>query len=72
MPTIGVILLALGGYLLTGLVFALVFTTRLIGRFDPAATTSRWPFRLLIVPGVTALWPWMLARSLRPREVPHP
>jgi hypothetical protein len=62
------ILVLLGGlYLLIGLLFAAYFVTRGAGRLDPVAAQGTWGFRLLILPGATALWPVLLARLLRKR-----
>ena len=54
-------LLALHG--LAGLVFAARFLPRRIERVDPSARGSGWGFRLLILPGVIALWPILWART---------
>lgn len=53
---------ALGYYLMVGLLFGLVFVTVMIGRVDPAAAGSSWRFRLLVLPGVAALWPLLAMR----------
>ncbi len=45
-----------------GVAFALAFVTRGVTRVDPAAAGSGWSFRLLILPGVAALWPVMAAK----------
>jgi hypothetical protein len=50
------------GYLGAGLVFAPFFVAFGVGRIDPAARGSTWGFRLMIVPGVVALWPLLLRR----------
>lgn len=50
---------------LIGLLFAASFLTRRIERVDPAARGSSWGFRLLILPGVVALWPLLWARTRR-------
>ena len=54
---------ALEAYLAAGLLFAVAFVTRWVGRTDSRAHEGTWGFRLLIVPGVTLLWP-LLARRL--------
>ena len=53
--------LALHG--LAGLVFAARFLPRRIERVDPSARGAGWGFRLLILPGVVALWPLLWART---------
>ena len=63
-------LVRLGGlYALVGLLFALPFLSRGVGRVDPAAAESGWGFRLIILPGVVALWP-LLALRWRVGEPP--
>jgi hypothetical protein len=56
------IVLALGAYLAIGVVFALWYAVHGIARFDAAAVGTGWGFRLLIVPGAAALWPFLLMR----------
>jgi hypothetical protein len=56
---------SLGIYVLLGLLLALFFVTRGAGRIDPSVQQSTWGFRLMIVPGVVALWPVLLLRLLR-------
>jgi len=48
------------GYLVLGLAFALIFVIRGVAAIDPAARGMPRLVRLLIVPGVAALWPLML------------
>lgn len=36
-----------------------------LARLDSAAGHGPWGFRLLISPGLVALWPWLLTRGLR-------
>jgi hypothetical protein len=58
------LLLAAGIYLAAGMVFATAFLTRGIERIDPAAHGSSAAFRLLLAPGVAALWPILARRWL--------
>ena len=58
----------LGLYLAAGLFFAVAFHLRGMRRVDAGVRGSTWGFRILVTPGVVALWPW-LARSWR-RGVP--
>jgi len=44
-------------YALCGIVFAVVFVLRRKGGGDPAAENGTWGFRLLVLPGLVALWP---------------
>jgi len=53
------------GYLALGILFALAFVAIGIGRVDPVAKDSSVGFRLIIFPGVVALWPWLLKRWIR-------
>ena len=58
---------AAGTYAAAGVVFAAAFVTRGVQRVDPAAKGAPIGFRLLILPGCTALWPFLLGRWLRAR-----
>lgn len=60
---------ALAAYLIVGLVFAAIFLTRGIHRVDPSASGSAVTFRLVILPGVVALWPFVLS-TWRRGELP--
>lgn len=53
---------ALALYGLAGALFALWFVVSAVGRFDPAARGSGIAFRVLIFPGVAALWPVLLRK----------
>ena len=58
-------------YVAFGVVVALPFVLRVVPRLDPAAAGAGWGFRLCILPGAIALWPWVLLRWRRggePRE----
>lgn len=61
---------ALGAYLAAGIVFAIAFHFWGMRRVDPGAAGSTLAFRLLVTPGLVALWPW-LARIWR-RGEPRP
>lgn len=63
---------ALGVYGAAGVVFAVPFASRGAGAIDPAAKRGTWGFRLLILPGVVALWPLMLAKWRRARGSGQP
>jgi hypothetical protein len=52
-------------YASAGFVFGIAFVTTGIARLDPAAKGSSWGFRVIILPGVAALWPWLLTRWVR-------
>jgi hypothetical protein len=60
------LLLALAGaYAALGVAFAAAFVVLGVGRVDRTARGSPWAFRLLILPGAAALWPWLLAGWIR-------
>ena len=54
-----------GAYLLAGFLFAIGFAFWLVNRLDPVAAHGTRPFRVLIIPGATLLWPLLLTRVLR-------
>jgi hypothetical protein len=49
-------------YALTGLVFAGLFLPRAVTRLDPRVAAAPTTLRLLILPGVAALWPLLAWR----------
>ena len=59
------ILDALAAYGVAGAVFAAAFVTIGIRRVDPAAEHAPLGFRLIVMPGVAALWPLLLVRWAR-------
>jgi hypothetical protein len=52
-------------YLGIGFAVAIPFATVGVNRADPDAAGGTWGFRLIILPGVMALWPLMLARWVK-------
>ena len=56
---------SLAAYAALGMVFAIAFAAIGVGRVDPVAKDSRVSFRLIIIPGVAALWPLILARWIQ-------
>jgi hypothetical protein len=67
------VLTILGLYALLGVIFALAFVFVGVGRIDPVARHAPLQFRLVIIPGAAALWPWLLRRWLtapRANEAP--
>jgi hypothetical protein len=56
---------ALAVYALVGVLFAAAFVAFGIDRVDPVAAHARLGFRLIVIPGVAALWPLLLRRWLR-------
>ncbi len=73
-----VLLAAIGLYLLSGAVFACAFQAHGLRVVDPSSSAGATPlFRLLISPGVIALWPvlllrWRAARTRRGDSMSHP
>lgn len=57
-------------YVVLGLAFALAFAARGAGRIDPGAATGSLGFRILLVPGATALWPLLAWRWLTTSGAP--
>jgi hypothetical protein len=51
-------------YAACGLLFAIAFVSAGIHKIDAAAKGSGAGFRLIVLPGVAALWPLMLKRWL--------
>ena len=60
----------LGVYTGIGLLFAIAFRTVGISKVDPDSTGSGVGFRLIILPGVAALWPVLFTRWLGKGRVP--
>jgi hypothetical protein len=61
---------ALGLYLGLGLAFAVAFHLRGIPRVDAQAARGSLGFRVLVTPGVVALWPLLARRWRSARGVP--
>ena len=55
-------------YAAAGVVFAIVFVARGVSRVDEHAAGAGLGFRLIIFPGVAALWPFLLSRWMRARS----
>ena len=64
------ILLLAAGYLAIGLLFGVFFAVRGVQLLDPVANSSPITFRLLMVPGATALWPLLLVQLLKRKSEP--
>ena len=54
-----------GIYAATGVLFAAWFVSSGIQRMDEAALGAGIAFRLLMFPGVAALWPYLLSRWMK-------
>lgn len=48
-------------YAAIGLLIGIAFIVRGVDRVDTAARGSGWGFKLLILPGAAALWPWTIS-----------
>jgi hypothetical protein len=57
-------------YVVAGLLLLPWWHARGLRRLDAAAAHGPWGFRLLVSPGLIALWPWMLRRAWRARGEP--
>jgi len=64
-----VILLLIGLYLGVGLLFGLTFIIWGVERLDHATKGTSWLFRLLLLPGSIALWPWLASRWMQRKDV---
>ena len=60
----------LASYAAVGLAFALAFAAVGAARLDANARGGSLGFRILILPGATALWPLLLRRWLRGAHEP--
>ena len=63
-------------YALVGVVFAALFLPRAVARIDPGVARAPKAMKLLILPGVAALWPllawrWMAGAPAPVERNPH-
>lgn len=65
-----VVWLGLGAYGAIGVLIALVLLAGAIKRFDASAAAAPLGVKLLLLPGLAALWPLLLRRAMgwRPKE----
>ncbi len=68
----GLFWLAVGGYLAAGLVFGIIFLWIGAAKIDHAARGSTFLFKVTTLPGVMALWPFVLVRWLSGRVINTP
>lgn len=59
---VNVLLISAAVYLLAGLLFAIPFVIRGVGRIDEGARGSGLGFRLIIIPGTLVFWPLLLKK----------
>lgn len=52
-------------YGIAGVVFGVAFVTMGLQRIDSVAEHAPVGFRLIVLPGAIALWPWLLLRWAR-------
>ena len=61
-PLAELVVAVVGAYVAAGALFAAAFVTWGVSRIDSAARVGTPGFRLIILPGVVALWPLLLLR----------
>lgn len=74
---IHVFVTAFYAYAVAGAVFALAFVTVGVTALDRQAQGAGIGFRIIILPGVAALWPllllrWIRGADMRTERTPHP
>lgn len=68
MAVVNLLVLAGKAYVLIGVLFAGWFAGRGALRLDPGATSGTAGFRLLLIPGAAALWPYLVFRLRNARQ----
>lgn len=63
-------LAVLAVYLAVGALFSVVIAAKGIARIDAGAHDMPWSARLLILPGLVALWPLMLMKCWKQKGPP--
>ena len=64
---INIKLMVFGIYLIIGVIFSVLFLLRGINKIDEGAVGTSIFFKLLILPGVIALWPTLLYKWIKNR-----
>ena len=59
------------GYLIFGVLLLPWWHARGLRRLDAGAAAGPWGFRVLISPGLVALWPWLLVRARNGSGLPR-
>jgi hypothetical protein len=62
-------LVVLAIYVAIGLLVSVPFVIFGIGRVDPSAKGAPWTFRVVVLPGVIAMWPFVLRLWLGSRRL---
>jgi regulator of protease activity HflC (stomatin/prohibitin superfamily) len=62
---VNISLIAIAIYLLCGLVFTIAFIVKGLAVVDEGAQGSSIGFKIIIIPGVIVLWPFLLIRWLK-------
>ena len=62
---ISFLFLIAGIYLIAGLLFAIVFLLKGLEKVDEGAHGATWGFKLIIIPGIMALWPFLLKKWIK-------
>ena len=55
-------------YVCCGIVFMIAFLFNGISKVDAATHGSKWGFKIIIIPGVIALWPLLLQKWIKARK----
>ena len=55
----------LGVYLAIGFLFAIAFIFKGLEKVDEGAHGGTWGFKVIIIPGITALWPFLLIKWIK-------
>jgi len=66
---IAALFLIIGVYFILGLIFSAAFLTKGIGKVDASTHGASIGFKLLLLPGCTALWPVLLIKWLKSHSV---
>lgn len=61
---------AIRGYVIAGLIFSAVFIVFGVQQVDPDAKGINIGFRLIIVPGLCVFWPLFAVRWIRGKKTP--
>ena len=63
--TVETVLMGVGLYLAVGLLFALIFAFKGVGRIDRSAREPTIGFRLVVIPAAAVFWPLLAQRWRR-------